>query len=80
MDNNFRTELISPDDGQLLVVGSPAEAGRLRARGYRTRDELDERAASEARAAELAKAEESKPVELPQKPPRGAAAQKPVEA
>ena len=79
-NNNFRQELLSPN-GQLVVVGSPAEAGRLRSRGYRTQDELDDRAAADARAAaavepkaaEAPRGELAAPTGQP-KPPRGAAA------
>ncbi|MGW4484334.1 hypothetical protein ACWEOE_10900 [Amycolatopsis sp. NPDC004368] len=35
MDNNYRQELVSPETGQTLVVGNPAEAARLKAKGFR---------------------------------------------
>ncbi|MGW4127954.1 hypothetical protein [Amycolatopsis japonica] len=33
-DNNFRQELVSPETGNTIVVGTPSEAARLRSEGW----------------------------------------------
>jgi hypothetical protein len=33
-DNNFRQELVSPESGNTIVVGSASDAARLRAEGW----------------------------------------------
>lgn len=47
MDSNYRQELVSPETGQTHVVGSPVEAARLKAKGFRE-PELEPPVAGEA--------------------------------